>query len=124
MFSYFPDSSKQNCVKLFCCGVNIGIVKPQILQDIITFKEVFVAENDVSEIRNIKISENLKTVEDRTLAINGVFKKLQLFPDRYPCLKGWRNEVSLLCTVRSFISQDRFTGWKKTWRKFGLPLSD
>ena len=80
-------------MKLFCSGVNIGIIKPQILLDLINFKDVFVVEGDGSEIKSIKISENLTTIEERSVAINGVFKDLQVFPDRYPCLKGWRNEV-------------------------------
>ena len=50
------------------------------------------------KIRRVKIAEDLKTVEERTIAVNRVFKELQIYQDRYPCLRGWRSEV-INCNV-------------------------
>ncbi len=71
----------------------IGCIKPQILPDLLRYKDTFEAEIDSGEVKALKISDNLKTIEERTVAINRVLKELQIFPERYPCLKGWRNEV-------------------------------
>lgn len=47
-----------------------------------------------ANVTRVKLSEKLTSVEERSLAINGVLRDLQQ-KELYPCLKGWRNEVIL-----------------------------
>lgn len=64
------------------------------MRDILRYSNTFVAETtDKGVMVRVTISDKLKSVEERTVAINEVFRDLQSSEDRYPCLKGWRDEV-------------------------------
>lgn len=73
----------------------MGTVRPDILQQLIRFNDVFETQSDCSggqAVQALRISNRLKTVEERTLAVNKVFEQLRE-EDVFPCLRGWRNEV-------------------------------
>lgn len=90
---YFcTGSSRNNCVGLYCCGERVGFLKPSILLHLLSYTNVFVAEEVDNTIVRVKISDQLSSVEERTKSINGVFKDLQS-KGVFPFLKGWRNEV-------------------------------
>ena len=88
------DSSKGSCVSLYCEGVHIGLIKPATLADLLHYSNTFVAERtDDGAVVSVTVSQKLQGVQERTIAVNEVFKGLLSLEDRYPCLQGWRNEV-------------------------------
>ena len=86
------DSSRNKCVGLYCCGERVGLLKPSLLLHLLSYTNVFVAEEVDNTIVRVKISDQLSSVEERTKSINDVFKDLQS-KGVFPFLNGWRNEV-------------------------------
>ena len=89
------DSSKENCVPFYCDGLQVGLILPLVLTDLLQFSNIFeVLRTDEGVVLRLSISEKLRSVEERTSAINEVLKDLQSLK-RYTCLQGWRNEVHM-----------------------------
>jgi len=65
-----------------------------VLEKLLLFKDVFeVQMSAAGKIQFLVISEGLKNHQQRTAALNNMFVKLKE-QDAFPCLRGWRNEVS------------------------------
>ena len=88
------DSSKAQCIKLYCGGICIGLVKPSILPHLLLYNDVFKSEVMEGSVVSVKISDHLSSVKQRTDAVNGVFKDLRS-KGTFSCLKGWRDEVCI-----------------------------
>ena len=60
---------------------------------LLQFIEVFEPVGGVDgEIKQARLSEKLKSVEERTAALQALFLHLR-HQRAFPCLKGWRDEV-------------------------------
>ena len=80
----------------FSCAVghHVGIIKPNVLDKLLLFKDVFEGQmSAVGKIQFLVISKGLKNHQQRTAALNNMFVKLKE-QDAFPCLRGWRNEMS------------------------------
>ena len=65
-----------------------------MLDKLLLFKDVFEGQmSAVGKIQFLVISKGLKNHQQRTAALNNMFVKLKE-QDAFPCLRGWRNEVS------------------------------
>ena len=65
-----------------------------MLEKLLLFEDVFeVQMSAVGRIQFLVISKGLKNHQQRTAALNNMFVKLKE-QDAFPCLRGWRNEVS------------------------------
>ena len=88
------DSSKGRCVPLLCSGIQVGIIKLSVSEKLLSFRDVFEPQlSAVGEIQSLSISDGLRSPQQRTVALNNVFVKLKE-QDAFPCLRGWRSEVS------------------------------
>ena len=89
------ESSRSQCVGLYCEDVRVGLIKPSILPHLLSYEDVFESDGVGGTITSVKLASHLTSVEERTTAVNGVFKDLQS-KGYFSCLKGWRNEVLVL----------------------------
>ena len=65
-----------------------------MLEKLLSFQDVFEPQlSAVGEIQSLSISDGLRSPQQRTVALNNVFVKLKE-QDAFPCLRGWRSEVS------------------------------
>ena len=92
-FFLHAESSKGKCVGLYCQDVRVGLIKPAVLTHLLLYPDVFKAEEINGTVVSVKLSTSLTSVKERTEAVNGVLKDLKL-NGVFPCLKGWRDEVS------------------------------
>lgn len=77
---------------MYCSGERIGLIKPSVLPHLLSYKDVFVPEEENNAVISVRFADRLSSVEERTKSVNKVFEDLQL-KGCFPCLKGWRNEV-------------------------------
>lgn len=98
------SSPRAPCVPLYCSGVRVGRIKPNILKTLASHPAVFevVKKEDSEEVERVQLSGDLKTVQERTVALNRVFAELR-DNGAFLCLKGWRNEVCVCVGVRACI---------------------
>ena len=89
---WFPGSNKSSCIPLYCSGVRVGLIKPNVLESLICYPHVFEVVQREGDIERVQIAGDLKDVQERTAALNTVFAELR-DKGAFPCLKGWRNEV-------------------------------
>ena len=81
---------------LLCGGTKVGIVKVSVAKIFLSFSDTFFAERgSASSISALKIVDDLKSVEEKTVAINQILLALR-DNNTFTCLKGWRNEVCWL----------------------------
>ncbi len=88
-----PDADHGSSVPLICDGIRAGLIKAHVATTLLLYPHVFQAVcGGDGELESVSITEGLRTVEERTAALNSVFGDLR-DKGTYPCLKGWRNEV-------------------------------
>lgn len=67
-------------------GVQIGLVRPAVAQELLPYKDVFeINENEVSLVKH------LDTYDNRSAAVEDVLKQLKI-KNKFIALRGWRNE--------------------------------
>lgn len=93
MYCFYTESSKGQCIDLCCHGVRIGLIKPSVLPHLLFYTDVFKTELVDGNIASVNLSSQLSDVKERTDAVNGVLRDLKA-KTVFPCLKGWRDEVS------------------------------
>lgn len=101
---WFPGSNRNSYVPLYCSGVRVGLIKPNVLEKLIHYPHVFEIirrENSEGDVERVQIAGGLKNVQERTTALNEVFAELR-DKGAFPCLKGWRNEVCVGMCVCAF----------------------
>ena len=54
--------------------------------------------DDRGAVVELEVAAELRTVEERTAAVNSVFQRLREL-EAFPCLSGWRDEVRTGHTV-------------------------
>ncbi len=105
-------TDRGSSVPLFCDGFQAGVLKAHVATTLIQYPNVFesvcevgvpmtsvcevgvavTSEVGVAAVTAVRVAESLRTVEERTAAVNSVFSDLR---DKgvFSCLRGWRNEV-------------------------------
>ena len=89
------DADHGSSVPLICDGVRAGLIKGHVATTLVQYSHVFQGVyGGGGGLESVRIIEGLRTVEERTAALNGVFGDLR-DKGTYPCLRGWRNEVTV-----------------------------
>ena len=90
------DADHGSSVPLICDDVRAGLIKGHVATTLVQYPHVFQGVyGGGGGLESVRIVEGLRTVEERTAALNGVFGDLR-DKGTYPCLRGWRNEVTIM----------------------------
>ena len=89
---FTAESSKGQCIGLYCHDACVGLIKPSVLPHLLLYTDVFTTETVEGNIVSVKLSDQLSNVKERTNCVNGVLRDLQS-KGIFACLNGWRDEV-------------------------------
>ena len=94
---HFPGSSRKTCVGFFIDGTQLGFVRPEVAANFQKFADVFEVVGSGQEAAGgrpagVHLSQNLKTCEERSAAVNTVLEKLRE-QNELVTLRAWHDEV-------------------------------
>ncbi|XP_044755640.1 nudix hydrolase 24, chloroplastic-like isoform X2 [Coccinella septempunctata] len=101
---YLKGLATGECKPFIVEGIQVGLIRPDVLQQLLNFPEVFSVTSEY-----VELNPAFRNYEERTIKVDEVLRKLHS-DQKFVTLKGWRNEcyeVKRHFSSSSLLQMDR-----------------